>query len=206
MKQLKNLREQEIKALPVNSRVYVTCKDEGLDQTLAFTMKSHSKSEFVFVAGETVMGLKQYTLSMDDFSTGWTVAVEYGLAVQTPDGVLFAFDSGGGGEYPGIRIDLIRPDDGPPIALAMTEYIPGGEGLCGYDPRHPDRTREEIDEVPLERIADKDGNPIKSKASVTGQPELYEVTAGLVSRAWPDGAHEEDYHKRVFHTGYKGND
>lgn len=203
MKMFKNLREQEIEALPVNSLVYVTCKDEGLERTPAFTLKARPGSAFVFVAGETDMGLKHYTFSMSTFDTGWTVEVEFGFTVQTPDGVLHAFDGGDGGEYPGIRIDLIRSDDEPPIALAMTEYIPGGEGLCGYDPEHPGRTQEEIAEVPLERIVDKDGNPVKRQTDVAGQPDHYKVTAGLVSRAWPDEIHEEDYHRRVFHFGYK---
>lgn len=49
----------------------------------------------------------------------------------------------------------------------------------------------------------KDGNPVKRLTDVAGQPDHYEVTAGLVSRAWPDEIHAEDYHRRVFHFGYK---
>ena len=117
--------------------------------------------------------------------------VEDGFTVDTPDGVLHAFNDGGGNKYPGIRIDLYRPKDPNPISLSMTEYVPGGEPVWADD-----------DDIPVERIADKDGKPIICKGEVT-DASGHTVTAGLVSRAWPNEIAEEDCHKRVFHTGYK---
>ena len=86
---------------------------------------------------------------------------------------------------------LPQPQEHYPISLAMTEYVPGGELVS------PDN-----DDVPTERIVDKDGKPIVCRGEIT-ETSGHTVTAGLVSRAWPNENTDPDTHKRVFHTGYK---
>lgn len=200
MKLYKELTYKEVTALPVFALAYISWA--GQSKVPAFILPYYNlKDGLGFVYGENAKDIKTEWLPFETYMEEWTVDVENGITVDTPDGVLHAFD-GGGGEYPGIRIDLYRPNDPQPISLSMTEYIPGGEGIYGYDPIHPGRQTEEYDEVPLERIVDKDGKPIACKGEITNKSG-HTVSAGLVSRAWPNEIADEDYHKRVFHIGYK---
>ena len=86
-------------------------------------------------------------------------------------------------------------------ATCLIEYSPGGEGLCGFDPGRPNLARQEIAEVPVERIAKHDGTPVESKDGIyPHNAGEYEVTPGFVTRAWPNDRLDEDDHRRVFHT------
>lgn len=107
---------------------------------------------------------------------------KHDFTVETPHGTLHVFDKKDP-EYPGVWVNLQQPD-GNDIALAMVEYIPGGESLSGYSPNDPALMRRERAEVPESRR--------------NGQT----VTEGFVTRAWSDDAHDSD-HTRTFHTGYK---
>ncbi len=102
--------------------------------------------------------------------------------VDTPHGTLYIHDKCDP-SYPGVWVDLKQPD-GRDITLAMVEYIPGGEGLADYDPRNPAEMHRQQNEVPDSR---REGN---------------EVTAGFVTRSWPDDSAHDDQHNRTFHTGY----
>jgi len=202
MRFYKKLNKDEVQSLPVNSLVYVTSECDNLTRTPAFTMGMSGESGFSFVTGQTLDAINSHVYLLSAYGYGWHIEIENGFTVDTPDGVLHAIDSGGDEDYPGIRIDLHRDGNDIPISLSMTEYIPGGEGVYGYDPAHPAQMQDEFDEVPLERIVDEKGESIASKSEVTTHSG-HTVSAGLVSRAWPDEAHNEAYHKRVFHIGYR---
>ena len=109
--------------------------------------------------------------------------------VDTPDGVMMAYQTGSI-DYPGIAVDRKADKPGEPdITLSLTEYIPGGEGICDYDLTHLDEMDRQGDEVPEERRRLRpDG----------GQ----EVSAGFVTRGWPNESDEPDAHYRIFHYGY----
>lgn len=108
------------------------------------------------------------------------------LKVETPHGTLCVYPEGDR-EYPNISIDLLRADGG--IArLAMVEHIPGGEGLSGYDPRHPEKAVEERAEVPESR-------------KMKGEYGDIVVSPGLVTRVWPNEREDEEYHIRIFVEG-----
>lgn len=200
MKLYRELTYKEVTALPSNTLAYISW--DGQPKVPAFILPYvNLENGLGFAYGMNVKDLHTKWLPFETYKTEWTVEVENGFTVDTPDGVLHAFNAGDD-EYPGIRIDLYRPNDPVPVSLAMTEYIPGGEGVYGYDPVHPSRQKEEYDEVPAERIVDKDGKLITCKGEIT-DASGHSITAGLVSRAWPNEIAEEDYHKRVFHIGYK---
>lgn len=190
MKLYKELTYEEVTNLSASSLAYISW--DGRLRIPAFILPYPGKPNGLgFLYGKDVKDYNIKWLPFETYKEEWTVDVEDGFIVDTPDGVLHAFNDGGGNEYPGIRIDLYRPKDPNPISLAMTEYIPGGEPVWAGD-----------DDIPVERIADKDGKPIVCKGEVA-DTSGHTVTAGLVSRAWPNEIAEEDYHKRVFHTGYK---
>ena len=107
---------------------------------------------------------------------------ETGFTVDTPHGTLHVYDKKDN-EYPGVWVDLVQ-EDGRDVTLAMVEYISGGEGLSDFDPRHPEVMRRQREEVPECR---RSGD---------------EVTAGFVTRSWPDDNHDEEGHNRTFHYGY----
>jgi len=107
---------------------------------------------------------------------------EHDFSLDTPHGTLHIYDKQDD-EYPGVWIDLQQPGTAD-ITLAMVEYIPGGEGLSDYIPSRPDEMRRQLEEVPETRR--------------TGT----QVTAGFVTRSWPDDTHDNDTHKRTFHSGY----
>lgn len=108
---------------------------------------------------------------------------EKDFTVETPHGTLHVMDKGDK-EYPGTWIFLQQPE-GNEIALAMVEYIPGGEALCDYTPQNRSEMIRQENEVPQSRR------------------EGQYISAGFVTRSWPDDSHDEEYHNRTFHTGYE---
>ena len=190
MKMYKELTYQEVTSLPASSLAYISW--DGRLRIPAFILPYPDKPDGLgFLYGKDAKDYSIKWLPFETYKEEWTADVEDGFTVDTPDGVLHAFNDGGGDEYPGIRIDLYRPKELYPISLAMTEYVPGGELVS------PDN-----DDVPTERIVDKDGKPIVCRGEIT-ETSGHTVTAGLVSRAWPNENTDPDTHKRVFHTGYK---
>ncbi len=107
---------------------------------------------------------------------------EHDFSVQTPHGELHVYDKRDN-EYPGVWVDLKQPD-GHDITLAMVEYISGGEGISDYDPGNPSLMQRQREEVP----------PCRREGDT--------VSAGFVTRSWPDETHNEDDHNRTFHHGY----
>lgn len=107
---------------------------------------------------------------------------EKDFTVETPHGTLHVFDKEDE-EYPGTWITLQQPD-GYEATLAMVEYIPGGEALCDYNPQSRSEMRRQENEVPESR---REGN---------------HISAGFVTRSWPDDTHDGDNHNRTFHIGY----
>lgn len=143
----------------------------------------------------------QVQLPVSEYGKTWNASISDGFAIRTPGGPLIAtpyIDP----EYPGIEIWRADPKSGEAFQrLALVEYTPGGEGLCGFDPDRPNLAKQEIAEVPVERIAKRDGEPIESKDSIyPHNAGEYEVTPGFVTRAWPNDIRDEDDHRRVFHT------
>ena len=113
-----------------------------------------------------------------------TIQAEMGhVRLKTPHGVLHAFDGGGDEEHPGIRINL-ELEDGSDVALALVEYTADEGVASSYDPRHPEDAERERGEVPEAR---RDGE---------------QVTAGIITRAWPNEKAKPFDHRRVIHTGY----
>lgn len=116
-----------------------------------------------------------------------------GFTVDTPHGTLKAYDNCND-EYPGICVDLINTDPTKDdITLNWTEYIPGGEGICDFNPNPTYQDKIEIErqrqEVPNER-------------TTTNEYGRTCVSAGFVTRAWPNETESEDFHIRTFHFGY----
>lgn len=199
MEKYKELSYEEVTTLAPNTVVYITwC---GHVRQPAFIMPHPDKKDGLsFLFGDDVKNVNFKWFPFETYKTNWKAEVQAGITVETPDGTLHAYNVGGD-EYPGIAIDLYRPDDPCPIGLSLTEYISGGECLCGLDPKRPELSDEEIAEVPVERIMDADGNPVTSRDGISRNSD-HRVSAGLVTRAWPDEVHNKDYHKRVFHIGY----
>ena len=143
----------------------------------------------------------QIRLPIAEYGSTWNASVLEGFSIRTPGGSLVAtpyVDP----EYPGIEVWRVNPKTGEAAQrLALIEYSPGGEGLCGFDPGRPNLARQEIAEVPVERIAKHDGTPVESKDGIyPHNAGEYEVTPGFVTRAWPNDRLDEDDHRRVFHT------
>lgn len=160
------------------------------------------RGNFIFIYIGPNGDAAQGKLPLKNYGSRWNLHLEDGFLVNTPDGILHAY-SMRDPEYPGISVDLYRSEDEQPISLSMTEYIPGGEGLCGWDPCNPDQSRQEIDEVPVARIETQDGKPATSKHGITpANAGNYKISAGLVTRAWEDELNDADSHRRVFHYGY----
>lgn len=115
-----------------------------------------------------------------------TVEVRTSIAMPTPHGTLIAAPSPCDAEYPGFLVTIAETD----TALALIEYIPGGEGISDYDPKNPDEMDRQAMEVPPER-----------RRRAKGGTE--EVAPGFVSRAWPDEKGIQEFHYRCFHYGYR---
>lgn len=205
MKHVFTLNPEHLMGLESGQRVLVTTwiSDDVLFCDSPALVVGCESGDFVFVYIGEDGSAKQARLPIDKYGTIWNASIEDGFCIETPDGILHA--SGIlNSEYPGIEINLYRPGDDYPIRLSMTEYIPGGECLCGFDPAHPEESQREIDEVPAERIVTTDGKHITSKDGIHySNSGNYRITAGLVSRAWPNEVEDEDDHRRVFHSGYK---
>lgn len=109
------------------------------------------------------------------------------ISVKTPHGTLVAYVTGDT-DYPAIAVDLIpEGTEKEAISLSLTEYIPGGESIADYGIGKSESERQKA-EVPAERIGYRNDGKI--------------ITAGFVTRAWPDETHDMDCHTRTFHVGY----
>ena len=84
----------------------------------------------------------------------------------------------------------------------MTEYIPGGEGLCDWDISHPNEMRRQIQECKGRIINSKTGEAGKADTITAAASKDYEVTSGFVTRTWKNEASNEEDQHRVFHVGY----
>lgn len=124
--------------------------------------------------------------------------------VDTPDGTMRAYKCGDF-EFPGIGVDLVGGNSrhGGDLSLSLTEYIPGGESVCGYDPNNPALNDEEFREVPIERMCGPDGELLTEGELHLHHRHGLSVSPGFVTRAWPNESENEEYHKRVFAYGYK---
>ncbi len=123
-------------------------------------------------------------LDVSDYGNEWMFYTPACFEVPTPHGTLCVYDKGDE-EYPGVMVDLKEKN----IGLAMVEYIPGGEGVTDYDPKHPaEMGRQTAEVVPQRWDTDLYGNDC--------------VSAGFVTRSWPDELHDQDRHLRTFHFGY----
>lgn len=109
--------------------------------------------------------------------------------VETLDGTLAAYQIEDP-NYPGIGVDLLQAVDEPNITLSLTEYIMGGEGISDFDLSNPDEMCRQQSEVPPQRRQ-------------MGDDGRETVTAGFVTRGWPNERADEERHHRIFHYGYK---
>lgn len=193
------LNRENLSRLAAGERVLIK-SDPSFEPSGPALVVGIQQEEFVFVYIGDGGTAEQGRLALEDYGDDWTVYIEDGFFVRTPEGLLHAY-SKHDPEYPGIAIDLYRPgDEEYGIGLAITEYVPAGEGLCGYDASNPVLSRQEIDEVPAERIETEDGQPVASKNGITpANAGSYRITAGLITRAWPDELNDVDNHRRVFH-------
>ena len=109
--------------------------------------------------------------------------------VDTPDGVLVAYKTGDI-DYPGIVVERKADKQGEPgIAMSLTEYIPGGEVLSRDDPTQSDEERRQTCAVPDERrLVREDGRQ--------------GISAGFVTRSWPNEADDPECRCQIFHYGY----
>lgn len=193
------LTQDAAETLAYNALVYITALASGLTRVPALV--SNCDASWLRVTYNGECGPISQDFSFFSYGDAWFAEREEGFMVETPVGVLHAWDKKES-EYPGICINLYPTGctgDALPITLAMTEYIPhDGEGLCGWDRGCLSRTEEEINEVPVERMVDNNGEPIAHKMGVTASSG-HIITAGLVTRSWPNEADDMDYHKRTFH-------
>lgn len=196
------LGPQHLLGLEKGDRVLITAENPVFLHTPALAV-GIQQGELVFVYIDPKGIGKQGRLPLDQYGESWHLEIEDGFQVNTPDGILHAY-SKRDLEYPGIAVDLYRPEDEDVgIGLSMTEYIPEGEGLCGYDASNPGLSRQEIDEIPVQRIRTEDHQQIASKDGITpANAGQYHISAGLVTRAWEDELNDVDSHRRVFHYGY----
>ncbi len=112
--------------------------------------------------------------------------------VDTPDGVLVAYQTGDI-DYPGIVVERKADKRGEPdIALSLTEYIPGGEVLNSYDSAQADEAHHQTGEVPEER----------QRFRADGRQE---ISAGFVTRSWPNEADDPERRFRTLHIGTGSN-
>ncbi len=128
-------------------------------------------------------------IDKDGISHAWSihpVKVPSEFRVDTPHGTLKAYDKDVS-DYPGIVVELIGHKSA--VTLAMVEYIPGGEGISDF-PDNTEETRRQAAEVPDER------REINNHGHV-------QVSAGFVTRTWPNEFHDNDRHFRTCHVGYK---
>lgn len=201
MKFYRGLSLEELKSVEGNKLVYLSRGSVERRPVMSLLHKRGGEDAF-FVADTgdghpIVVGYSYAT-----YGTNWRVEVEDGFCVDTPDGVLYVHHKRDP-EYPGAIIDLVRDEQPVPTTLAMTEYVPGDEGLCGFDPMNPALSLEEIREVPRERLI-KDGQPVFSEEYISPATAMdYRISSGLVTRGWPNELADVDYHKRIFHFGYK---
>lgn len=204
MKKYKKLNILEVRELSAGDLVFITSEAEVLYRASALVSLSPKEDTIRVVTS----GLSVYNFEFAELGNSWTVEVEHGFTVETPDGILHAYDKGDP-EYPGVMVDLYRSNNADAnigIGLAMTEYVPGDEALCSYGPVA--EMESEIGEVPTERIVYEDGTPILSfeRSNIVHVSNKCRVTSGLVTRVWPDEVHNEETHKRVFHYGYNSED
>lgn len=108
------------------------------------------------------------------------------MEIDTPDGTLIVEDKLDD-EYPGVWISVNANQQN--TVLSMVEYIPGGEGVCDYNPSNASETERQRNEIPLQRLQTDNHGHIN-------------VAAGLVTRAWPCDNENEEFHYRCFHYGY----
>lgn len=142
----------------------------------------------------------QIRLPIPEYGTAWNAYISDGFIIRTPGGPLLATPCVDP-DYPGIEIWRVDPNDCTPIQrLALVEYTTGGDGLCGFDPTNPVLAKQEIAEVPVERIVREDGTPVQNKDGIyPHNAHEYKVSPGFVTRAWPNDLRDEDNHRRVFH-------
>ena len=194
MKKLKRLDTiEDVFALPCGTLAYLTDKahDEGLldSEPVLVARKEVAPNPITFI--DSTGTFHCYAAYTGEYGKDWWVEVEKGFTVETPHGVLHAYDKKNS-EYPGVMVDLLIPGDDIPIGLAMTEYVDAHtEGTYDFMPGQAMKMWDQFNEIPNKRIA------IDPETS-----DLY-VTGGLVTRAWPDEVHSEEEHKRVFHYGYQ---
>lgn len=206
MRKTFRLSKSSMMDLEPGEKIYVTTwvSDGILFAGTPALVASCDEDELVFIYIGDDAEPQQGRLPVGSYGKTWSVDVDDGFLVETPDGILHASPTRDE-EFPGVSVDLFRPgDDIRYTRLAMTEYTSGGEGLCGFDPSDPAWTRAEIAEVPVERIETEDGRKVTSKAGIRlANAGKYRVAAGLLTRAWPDDTHDDERHVRVFHIGYE---
>lgn len=214
------LEPENLNRLQTGDTVFLTVRDAGVDltraagtvflddeydMTLVVPMDDHSVAVIAHLQAapslrvirwDSFINLSKNTrCSLENM----TLEVRSSVFVETPDGIIRA-SAYPDIEYPGIRTDLIR-DNGTMVSLSLTEYIPGGEGTCDFDPAHMSEMVRQDKEVPPQR---------RRPAETAGEQDAWyskdRVTAGLVTRTWPDEAHDEDGYLRTFHVGYDGKD
>lgn len=203
------LNPQDLDGLEAGQQIYITtwvASTVLFSDTPVMVVGREGDDFLVVYIGEHGQGA-QARLSIPRYGSDWTACVIDGFVIKTPMGVLHAspyVDT----EYPGIEIELMDNQPytmTPRRRLALVEYSPAGEGLCGFDPKNPALSRKEIDEVPAERILKKDGTPVESKDGIyPHNAGDFEISAGLVTRVWPNELLDEDFHHRVFHTEGEG--
>lgn len=179
--------------------------DDECDMTLVVPVDGHAVAVISHLQAAPLLRVVRWdsfvnlSRNADCSAADMTLEVRNSVFVKTPDGIVRA-SAYPDIEYPGIRTDLIRDDD-TVVSLSLTEYISGGEGTCDFDPAHMSEMVRQDKEVPPER---------RRPAETPGKHDAWyskdRVTAGLVTRTWPDETHNEDNHLRTFHVGYNGKD
>ena len=189
----RKLNLTRIQNIEEGEQLFLTFKNYNRKPVL---ITNTTPSALCFVYNEDLQA-KIGILPFHSYGKTWYAEERVTMHVETPHGTLRVQDKCDG-EYPGFYIDLIK-ENGQEVTLSMTEYIPGGEGTCSFNPTNGlSEMRQEDNEVPLER---------RTIRSDIGEDTPWycrdEVTEGFVTRAWPNETQNCDYHKRVFHYGYQ---
>ena len=210
MKQYSTLTDKEVKALERGDKVYVTRYRDGLVAVPGIVMSNTGKFLSIYVLPDDEDGNKTIyvPLTLDDgISNIMQIQVDDGLCVDTPGGTLWVHEGCSMPEYQakaGVTVELLSKDAPAPLTLSWTEYIAEGEEpICSYG--FPG-SQDELREVPTARMLKKDGTPVREEERPACCKDAclnFKLSAGFVTRAWPNGYADVDYHNCTYHYGYR---
>ena len=168
-----NIMKLDLSGLKIGEPVYLRMlklrNAGGADIPVLVTTKTDDTIGLTYIGDKVPVIVNMDTAS---YGTDWLLMRKL-LSVHTPDGDIVATDKDDP-DYPGIKLTLHRPSNTSNIniLLAMTEYVSGGELI-------------NTDEFSQNNQADMRTRTIAFNRTTR------RMTAGLVTRAFPDDGHSD---------------